>query len=543
MPLGGLPDIGGVRRRRRPPAPPPPVHAAPGSSSPGSLRGSYARGQGEAQQPGTPGYANTRAIQAGHTPVLNYGPGAAQPSPAPYLSRLLGSTQNAGNVPEIVPPQYRAAVAKYGPLLNDALKAQGSPLTGEEYLAKTIQFESGWDPHNVNPDSGAAGLGQFMAGTADTFRKQYGVETRDPNNPEGMIQGAAMHLSGKFGHPPLYAGYNPGYSSSDPIPPVNVGRDVPVSRRSAKAQKQLAALGLGGAQGAPQGQPAQLGSGVGKGPYLNPYGSPTEIDRGVDYGASGAIGAIGKARVVDATTGSPYWSGFGGGNVGYQLLKGPRKGWTVYVAEHVTPTVKPGQVVKKGQQVATGGGGIETGWAAKPGVPYVPGGRPLADALGDPKIGTRHDPHAGGDATPDPGTDPAAGRDFLKFLQGKPSPAGLTSPMGPAAAGGGGSLGALAGAIGGGSIAGGVPGGSQPNPVQIQTAQLASPITAQATFPAGYQAPQAGGVTSQPSIADLFSMLTGAPATPAVPGAPAVPGVPSVPGVRSRRRPRYALSQ
>jgi hypothetical protein len=44
-----------------------------------------------------------------------------------------------------------------------------------------------------------------------------GVETQDPRDPEGMIKGAAMHASGQFGYQPLYGGYNPGYSKTDPI--------------------------------------------------------------------------------------------------------------------------------------------------------------------------------------------------------------------------------------------------------------------------------------------------------------------------------------
>ena len=130
-------------------------------------------------------------------------------------------------VPEIVPPQYRKAVAKQGQRLNTALKAAGSPLSGPEYLAKLIQFESGWNPKAYNPSS-ATGLGQFIDSTAEDFRSRLGVKTQDPSRPRQMIKGASMHASGKFGYNPLYAGYNPGYSSTDPIPSVDSGANVKV---------------------------------------------------------------------------------------------------------------------------------------------------------------------------------------------------------------------------------------------------------------------------------------------------------------------------
>ena len=53
-----------------------------------------------------------------------------------------------------------------------------------------------------------------------------------------------------------------------------------------------------------------------------------------------------------------------------RLLDGPFAGKYVYVAEHITVTVRAGQTVSAGQQIATLHAGYpwsETGWAAGPG--------------------------------------------------------------------------------------------------------------------------------------------------------------------------------
>jgi hypothetical protein len=56
-----------------------------------------------------------------------------------------------------------------------------------------------------------------------------------------------------------------------------------------------------------------------------------------------------------------------GGFVSYRLLDGPAAGRIVYVAEDIVPTVREGQQVAAGEQIATmhtGSAGIETGWAS-----------------------------------------------------------------------------------------------------------------------------------------------------------------------------------
>ena len=158
-------------------------------------------------------------------------------------------------VPEIVPPKYRKAVAKQGQRLNDALKESGSKLSGPEYLAKLVEFESGWNKKAENPSS-AYGYGQFIDSTAEDFRSRLGVETQDPKRPKQMLKGAAMHASGKYGYNPLYAGYNPGYSDTDPIPSVDSGANIKV-KVPKKAVKRLAA-GTKGPKAAPAAKPVSL---------------------------------------------------------------------------------------------------------------------------------------------------------------------------------------------------------------------------------------------------------------------------------------------
>lgn len=116
--------------------------------------------------------------------------------------------------------------------------------------------------------------------------------------------------------------------------------------------------------------------------YLNPVRdvsglTPRRIDLGVDYAGTGPLLAIGRARVTmasDTDSGpSSCWAIScwpGGGIVVMQLLDGPFAGKYVYVAEHITVSVRAGQTVRAGQQIATLYAGYpwsEWGWAAGPG--------------------------------------------------------------------------------------------------------------------------------------------------------------------------------
>lgn len=116
--------------------------------------------------------------------------------------------------------------------------------------------------------------------------------------------------------------------------------------------------------------------------YVNPLQAvrgltPRRIDLGVDYAGSGPLLALGRGRVTMASntdSGPPScwaiscWPG--GGIVVYRLSDGPFAGKFVYVAEHITVSVRAGQTVRPGQRIATLYAGYpwsEWGWAAGPG--------------------------------------------------------------------------------------------------------------------------------------------------------------------------------
>jgi murein DD-endopeptidase MepM/ murein hydrolase activator NlpD len=105
----------------------------------------------------------------------------------------------------------------------------------------------------------------------------------------------------------------------------------------------------------------------GDGTYVNPFAQirnlrPLRIDMGVDYSGSGPVVALGSGTVF--STSGPGWPG--GGFVGITLDSGQYAGKSYFVAESVRATVKVGQRVQAGQQIANmfnGPSGIETGWA------------------------------------------------------------------------------------------------------------------------------------------------------------------------------------
>jgi hypothetical protein len=133
--------------------------------------------------------------------------------------------------------------------------------------------------------------------------------------------------------------------------------------------------------------------------YVNPLRevsglTPRRIDLGVDYAGSGPLLALGRGRVTMASNTdsgpSSCWAIScwpGGGIVVYRLLDGPFAGRYVYVAEHITVSVRAGQTVSSGQRIATLYAGYpwsEWGWAAGPG--------PEALAMSDGHRCPRSDP-------------------------------------------------------------------------------------------------------------------------------------------------------
>lgn len=165
--------------------------------------------------------------------------------------------------------------------------------------------------------------------------------------------------------------------------------------------------------------------------YVNPLravrGLHTErIDMGVDYGGSGPILALGRARIVGASNNDSSvgcLSNFcwpGGGIVVYVLTDGPFAGKYVYVAENITAVVRAGQTVRAGQRIAIlhpSQPDMETGWGSS----RV--GRPLALIRGD--------------ACPcgDPGGwSSIEGRNFNRVLVALGAPSGRMQPNPPAQA-------------------------------------------------------------------------------------------------------------
>jgi hypothetical protein len=165
--------------------------------------------------------------------------------------------------------------------------------------------------------------------------------------------------------------------------------------------------------------------------YVNPLRQvrdlqASRIDMGVDYSGAGPILAIGRAKVLVA--GDRYAgpeSCWGktcvpppGDMIVYRLLDGPFAGKFVYVVEHITVEVKPGQTVRRGQQIATlhqGSPNLELGWASGRGVQTLAAARRHECACTDPG-----------------GVSSIEGRNFNAFLVWLGAPSGYltTSPPG-----------------------------------------------------------------------------------------------------------------
>jgi hypothetical protein len=108
----------------------------------------------------------------------------------------------------------------------------------------------------------------------------------------------------------------------------------------------------------------------------------------------------------------------GGGVVVYRLLDGPFAGKYVYMAEHITVFVRPGQTVNAGQALATlhfGYPNLEIGWAA--------GGGPEAMAIANGHRCTCSDPG---------GWSSIEGRDMNHLLVRLGAPSGFLQGTVPA---------------------------------------------------------------------------------------------------------------
>lgn len=252
MGLADLVQQGGSYKPKKPkkPKPPPPisgsvkaqitnpVSSAPGASSPppaGGTSSPLPTPTRTAPQVSPDTYLTSVQAAASTPPTPEVNPTASPLEKQKARKELVAALQrkDAKAVPDFVPKQYRSAVVKYGKMLEPALKGTG--ISGANYLAHLIQFESNWNPTARNAESGAFGLGQFIDSTAQDFRSRLGVETQNPKDPVSMIRGAAMHASGKHGYGALYGGYNPGYSDTDPILKAAQNTQVEASGRPKNA--------------------------------------------------------------------------------------------------------------------------------------------------------------------------------------------------------------------------------------------------------------------------------------------------------------------
>lgn len=99
-----------------------------------------------------------------------------------------------------VPAEYKAPLARYGPLADAEAKKYG--LTGAELLAKLLSGESHFDMGAVS-SAGAKSAAQFIPSTRAAYIRQYGV---DPwASPDSAVHAAAIYMQ-KDG----LAAYNPG---------------------------------------------------------------------------------------------------------------------------------------------------------------------------------------------------------------------------------------------------------------------------------------------------------------------------------------------
>jgi hypothetical protein len=222
---------------------------------------------------------------------------------------------------------------------------------GWAYLASVNYEETDFGHDLSTSPTGAVGWMQFEPGTWS----QYGVSADpskpggapDPYDPWDAIFAAAryLHASGASGswQAAIFAYNHAGWY---------------VTAVATRAQRYITASGGRVFVSYPVASCSQR---VGAGGYQNPFAhsqglTAERIDMGVDYAGSGAIDAIGNARIVFAGTGiGGNWvcSTAENGGVVYQLTDGRYRGDYVYVTEDVIPTVHQGDHVNAGQELAT----------------------------------------------------------------------------------------------------------------------------------------------------------------------------------------------
>lgn len=288
-----------------------------------------------------------------------------------------------GGLSTTIPRQYRK-------LATAAAAESGLPLN---VVAAQIDEESGWQPDVTSP-TGAQGIAQFEPGTWATWGHGSPFVPANAFPAYGRFMGSLLReFHGNIRD--ALAAYNAGpgnlqagYGYADTI------------------------LGAAGLPGSAHSQHI---------PYRNPLRdvrglSASRVDMGVDYGGTGPVYALGPGVITGV---NQSWAG-GVGDVGpgtyiaERLTGGPLAGRQIYVAENITPTVRPGQKVTASTQIGQMTGPIETGFAA----------------AGQP--GTLGETAAAAAGQQDPGHDPggrpsAFGAAYSKILHALGAPAGSVS--------------------------------------------------------------------------------------------------------------------
>jgi hypothetical protein len=259
-----------------------------------------------------------------------------------------------------------------------------------------------------------------------------------------------MHLSGDYGHPALYAGYNPGYSSADPIvtdPGAEVNVKIPERgglAGGADAPRQLSVDELFYDPGTSlvDNQPSA------------PIGGHSDH---VHFGSESQRDLLRAAKIAE--------------KLGLDVRENPlfEPVDPVHVTDSMhydTETLRPGL---RDRAQALGGTGNEIGAAI--------------DVTGDPAAMARYDSR-------------------IAQLAGAPLSGAGTSTGGVPVSSDGTALGSLAGSVagaGGGTLA------PRDNRAPISISPIQNPLSARAALPAGF----AGGAGDQDTLSALQALLTG----------------------------------
>jgi murein DD-endopeptidase MepM/ murein hydrolase activator NlpD len=279
-----------------------------------------------------------------------------------------------GGVPAALVPIFEGAASRYNLGPEGAAILAAINYEESDFGASTLP-----GVHSGANSAGAAGPMQIGIGGAagDTWDA---IKVSAPGDPPGQppdvydegdaVYSAAHYLAGDgmTASPSTWQAALFAYNHADWY----------VQAVLARAQTYYQQGLAGGAATESASWPGQQQCSVQAGGYANPFADvpaghlvPERIDMGVDYADDTAdpILALGDA-VVSYAGPDPGW--LDGEAVNYTLSDGPYAGRYVYVTESLTPVVHTGERIAAGQEIATFAepnvDGIETGWAAGPGL-------------------------------------------------------------------------------------------------------------------------------------------------------------------------------